>query len=185
MTVQCENREINAGELAKFIPADHVHTQVSTVRPENLPAKTGSFTQNLDTEALMHHIKELTQQVAFLTEQVKELWRRVGHGHENGQENGQQGTHLVIGPRSTRPADTEEVEFEDINSEINSEIIGENFSGNTPAATPHTREEAERALIEQALRRNRNNRRKTAEELAISERTLYRKIQKYGLDEEI
>ena len=75
--------------------------------------------------------------------------------------------------------------IEDINSEINSEIIGENFSGNTPAATPHTREEAERALIEQALRRNRNNRRKTAEELAISERTLYRKIQKYGLDEEI
>ena len=184
MTVQCENREINAEELAKFIPADHVHTQISTVSPENLPAKTGSFTQNLDTEALMHHIKELTHQVAFLTEQVKELWRRVDHASENGHEAGQQGTHLVIGRENTRPADTEEVEFEDINGEINGEIIGDNPMGNASSATPHTREEAERALIEQALRRNRNNRRKTAEELAISERTLYRKIQKYGLDEE-
>ena len=184
MTVQCENREINARELAKFIPADHVHTQISTVSPENLPAKTGSFTQNLDTEALMHHIKELTHQVAFLTEQVKELWRRVDHASENGHEAGQQGTHLVIGRENTRPADTEEVEFEDINGEINGEIIGDNPMGNASSATPHTREEAERALIEQALRRNRNNRRKTAEELAISERTLYRKIQKYGLDEE-
>ena len=109
MTVQCENREINAEELAKFIPADHVHTQISTVSPENLPAKTGSFTQNLDTEALMHHIKELTHQVAFLTEQVKELWRRVDHASENGHEAGQQGTHLVIGRENTRPADTEEV----------------------------------------------------------------------------
>ena len=76
------------------------------------------------------------------------------------------------------------MEFEDINGEINGEIIGDNPMGNASSATPHTREEAERALIEQALRRNRNNRRKTAEELAISERTLYRKIQKYGLDEE-
>ena len=39
----------------------------------------------------------------------------------------------------------------------------------------------ERAAIAEALRMSRGNRRKAAEELGISERTLYRKIKEYGL----
>jgi DNA-binding NtrC family response regulator len=40
---------------------------------------------------------------------------------------------------------------------------------------------AERALIESALRATGGHRRKAAERLGISERTLYRKIKQYGL----
>ena len=43
-------------------------------------------------------------------------------------------------------------------------------------------EDSERELIRKALERNGNNRRKTAGELKISERTLYRKIKEYGLE---
>jgi DNA-binding NtrC family response regulator len=39
----------------------------------------------------------------------------------------------------------------------------------------------ERAAIHDALRASNGNRRKTAEVLGISERTLYRKIKEYGL----
>lgn len=45
-----------------------------------------------------------------------------------------------------------------------------------------TIDEMEKYLITQSLKRNRGNRRQTARELKISERTLYRKIKEYGLD---
>lgn len=44
-------------------------------------------------------------------------------------------------------------------------------------------ENMERKAIEEALRRNRNRRKNAAIELGISERTLYRKIKDYGIEE--
>ena len=44
-------------------------------------------------------------------------------------------------------------------------------------------EKMERKLIEKALRRSRNRRKVAADELGISERTLYRKIRDYGIEE--
>ena len=38
-----------------------------------------------------------------------------------------------------------------------------------------------RQMIERALERNNGNRKKAAEELGISDRTLYRRIKKYNL----
>ena len=44
-----------------------------------------------------------------------------------------------------------------------------------------TLEDTERETIITALERNHGKRKRTAEELNISERTLYRKIKEYGL----
>jgi transcriptional regulator with PAS, ATPase and Fis domain len=44
-------------------------------------------------------------------------------------------------------------------------------------------EKKEKFLIEKALRKHRGNRRKAAEELGISERTIYRKIKEYDVNE--
>jgi transcriptional regulator with PAS, ATPase and Fis domain len=44
-------------------------------------------------------------------------------------------------------------------------------------------EQKEQDLIAKALRKHNHNRKKAAQELGISERTLYRKIKSYGLDE--
>ena len=45
-----------------------------------------------------------------------------------------------------------------------------------------TLEDSERNAVAAALRRNNGNKRKAAEQLNISQRTLYRKIHEYGLD---
>ena len=45
-----------------------------------------------------------------------------------------------------------------------------------------TLEDTERETIRRSLERNEGKRKKTAEELKISERTLYRKIKEYGLE---
>lgn len=52
----------------------------------------------------------------------------------------------------------------------------------TVPPSPRTLEDTERHTIMQALERNMGRRKKTAQELNISERTLYRKIKEYGLD---
>lgn len=46
---------------------------------------------------------------------------------------------------------------------------------------PKTLAEQEKNLIEKALKRNGYRRKKAAEELGITERTLYRKIKEYDL----
>ena len=43
-------------------------------------------------------------------------------------------------------------------------------------------EDAEKEMIRKSLERNNGKRKKTAEELKISERTLYRKIKEYNLE---
>ena len=50
-------------------------------------------------------------------------------------------------------------------------------------AQKHTLEDTERETIRRSLERNNGRRKATARELNISERTLYRKIKDYGLDE--
>ncbi len=178
MTVQCESREITAEELARFIPADHQHTQMATLQPNTLPAHVGNTTQNLDTEALMRHIKDLTRQVAFLTEEVKALWQRMEEDAPKDEKNGQLSKHLLL-PETPGGShrELEEVEFEDVANETTTATPIERN-------VPKTREEMERELILQSLRRNNFNRRKAAAELGISERTLYRKIEKYGMDQD-
>lgn len=57
--------------------------------------------------------------------------------------------------------------------EIEAEEIKENDSLNL--------DDLSKQMIEKALERNNGNRKKAAEELGISDRTLYRKINKYKL----
>ncbi len=70
--------------------------------------------------------------------------------------------------------------------------IADNQSSRHDDATPYAEEyveeslsidEQEKRLIIKALEKNRGRRKKAAEELHISERTLYRKIKEYGLEE--
>ncbi len=44
-----------------------------------------------------------------------------------------------------------------------------------------TKEEVEREMIATALTRNNGNRKKAADELGMTERTLYRRLKEYGL----
>ena len=51
-----------------------------------------------------------------------------------------------------------------------------------PGPPPTTMEESERRLVEQALREHDGNIQAAAKALGVSRGTLYRKIDKYGLD---
>jgi len=75
---------------------------------------------------------------------------------------------------------------------LHSSVTPPSRSSVMPESAPYAEEyveeslsidEQEKRLIIKALEKNRGRRKKAAEELHISERTLYRKIKEYGLDE--
>ena len=89
----------------------------------------------------------------------------------------------VVPPASAGPEESWDVE-EPI------EVLAEEGLEDTPGAgavvyrSGMTMEDMERAAIAAALLEVRGNRRKAAQMLAIGERTLYRKIKKFGMDED-
>lgn len=96
-----------------------------------------------------------------------------------------------------------DIDPNDISSHLREQMESESLGINRPAPVPYddeveddekneleeffdgkeipSIEEAEKFLIEQALRRYEGNRRKASEALGVSERTLYRKLDQYGL----
>ena len=74
----------------------------------------------------------------------------------------------ILQPETSVKPDAQEIEAEEIK-----EMEDENSSLNLS--------DLNRQMIERALERNNGNRKKAADELGISDRTLYRKIKKYGL----
>lgn len=54
----------------------------------------------------------------------------------------------------------------------------------TPEQESLNLSELSRQMLEKALERNNGNRKKAAQELGISDRTLYRRLKQYGLDQE-
>ena len=82
--------------------------------------------------------------------------------------------------------ETNEVEYSEVatdEKEDNSvEPIAVEKAGLLHNSGSMTLEDTERETIRLSLERNGGKRRRAAEELNISERTLYRKIKEYGLD---
>ncbi|MDE6447281.1 MAG: helix-turn-helix domain-containing protein, partial [Muribaculaceae bacterium] len=62
-------------------------------------------------------------------------------------------------------------------------ILSEVLNDTASDATPLSLEDTEREAIAEALRRNNGDKRRAAEQLGISPRTLYRKIHDFGLSE--
>lgn len=83
-----------------------------------------------------------------------------------------------------KPQESKEVEYSEVIGEEREAtqiepVMVESVQGRTSSMTL---EDTERETIRRSLERNGGKRRRTAEELNISERTLYRKIKEYGLD---
>ena len=72
--------------------------------------------------------------------------------------------------------------YDDVNGDIN-EVTVEDVAHETEDDDSLSLERQEKEMILKALRRNNNKRKYAAQALGISERTLYRKIKQYAIDE--
>ncbi len=171
ISVVSEERRITLEVLKRYVPEDAETTEVLDINHNK--KEEHSFSEERDM--IYGFIYELRKQVADLRNRVAEL--------EGGQSHKSDSVakvpaglpapkHLttdipVVTPSSSDYGSSDWIDVEDVE----------------PSEGAHSAvEQAEKKMIEDALRKHHNRRKIVADALGMSERTLYRKIKKYGLE---
>lgn len=139
--------------------------------------------------------KEMLYKVIFeMRQQLIEVREKLGMNTASGMSH--PAHHLIASESSSVSSEPGSIHVEKSPSSLSESLedIEEALEVETTAYTPsatvtsassstviRTMEEIEKEAIQQALERNNGNKRKAADELQISERTIHRKIQDYGL----
>lgn len=199
MSVLSKEREIGLDALLQFIPKDEESTQLAPIPQQNV----GQHSYESEREILYKILYELRGNVSDLRREMNSLRKQLDEARGlNGAQGFSQSqpidnsiipANYPIDVTSSRTSDiiqshsdmlnshpdlihsrpeAQEVEAEEI-KDFDNEEMGENESLNLSKLG--------RQMIEKALERNNGNRKKAADELGISDRTLYRRIKKYGL----
>lgn len=169
-----QEREITAEVLKKYLTNPNMEQLPALLQTENQQSRT------------FNNEREILYQVLFdMRNDINELKKRLDMPTPTPQST----VPSVVEPpaypvaplvRTTEPeedifpTDYEEVKYMDEEADVKSREAHQQ---------PLSLEEVEKQMIKQALERHNGKRRNAAQDLKISERTLYRKIKEYGLEE--
>lgn len=207
MSVLSREREIDAQTLTQFIPRDEESTQLATIQKDG----KDDHSYASERELLYKILYELRGNVSDLRREMNSLRKQLDEARQLGGTGGyvspvQPNTQVApvssvspvpavssvpsVSPVSSVPPITDLDELQHIRQEIATRSIRGTYKPEAEdAEIEEIKEENEnlnlsdlsKQMIEKALERNNGNRKKAAEELGISDRTLYRKINKYKL----
>ena len=193
-----QQREISAQILRNYLPKED---------PDRLPAL---FSTSGRDQKSFNSEREILYQVLFDMKKDMNDLKKIVHNIMNGQQtdNIQPDTHYSSGFLSknetristsnsaaeykTDKANIDTSKYGDVDDDETYQVAEEYHEDEeyheekvgTPKI-PITLEDMERQMIQRALDKYRGKRKSAAEELEISERTLYRKIKEYGLDKNL
>ncbi len=185
------NRNINGRTLASYLP-DSVVTNLPALVPDK--KSESDFTNEreilykilFDMRADITDLKKLTMELmqngntSKVQENNKGLIQRI-YGQEGGRSDFEQFSHHpeVYSPQ---PAVSRAEPIIDHHDDEDDDYDGNYLYADTVEEEETLRlDEKEIELIKKALERNKGKRKAAADELGISERTLYRKIKQYDL----
>lgn len=173
MSVLSEKREIGAETLRQFIPQDPESMELTTV------GQPGQHSYESEREILYKILYELRGNITDLRRDMMNLRKQLDESRNLQEAASSLQTSIIstgktnvpmVSPRkspiATYTPSAEDAEAEEIETEL--ESLNLNDLG--------------RQMVEKALERNDGSRKKAAQELGISDRTLYRRIKQYGLD---
>lgn len=150
-------KTITPDVLQHYLPVSSYAPAIATGGPRT----TAEHSYDRDRDALFNMIFGMQRRIDELSNEV------AGLRSAQQQPAGQECVRLIADGRRDQAEMPDDVSY--------SEVVNE-----APAASLR---ETERDTIIKVLERNGGRRKETAKELRISERTLYRKIKEYGLEE--
>lgn len=163
MSVLSEERMISGTTIHKFIPEDAESTQLATIDTN------GSHSYESERELLYKILYELRGNVSDLRREMNNLRKQMDNTHTSNTMRPDATLPSIIRDRQSDASHTTPTVMDAVAEEI-SEPESLNL------------EDLGRQMVAKALERNGGNRKKAAQELGISDRTLYRRIKQYGLD---
>ncbi len=169
ISILSPERTITPEILARFIPKDQESTQLATIHRDN-----GDHSFENEREILYKILFELRGNVNDMRREMSQLKKQL----EEVQGGATANTPAPLPTTQLAPiAPIESIkpDFEDAVAEeyVEPETERENLNLN----------DLSKQMLEKALERNNGNRKKAAQELGISDRTLYRRLKQYGLDD--
>ena len=182
MSVLSKERVIDAKILTQFIPQDEETTQLATISGGN----KGEHSYENERELLYKILYELRGNVSDLRRDMNSLRKQLDEARQlNGAEGFVTPSRMQPIEPINYPATMSKAQgFTSINDIQKPEAMDaevEEISDNNESLNLN---DLSRQMIEKALERNNGNRKKAAQELGISDRTLYRRIKRYGLGNE-
>ncbi len=168
MSILCKTREVDAVTLQQFIPQDPESTQLAKI------AGSGSHSYESERDILYKILYELRGNISDLRREMNNLRKQIDDNRKidsvttydsNLPALAGNNHYDAVNTQPQRQPSIEDVEAEEISE---AESLNLNDIG--------------RQTVEKALERNGGNRKKAAQELGISDRTLYRRIKQYGLE---
>ena len=176
MSVIAEKRVSDREEILRFIPQDTESTELALVDKGQ-----GSHSYESEREILYKILYELRGNVSDLRRDLNNVRKQLETYRE--LEETAHYRHLATEGAQTLPATTQDA-FRPDDKEVEDAVAEE-----IQETRPQREEESlnlndnQRQMVVRALERNNGNRKKAAQELGISDRTLYRRIKEYGLED--
>ena len=176
MSVIAEKRVIDREEILRFIPQDTESTELALVDKGQ-----GSHSYESEREILYKILYELRGNVSDLRRDLNNVRKQLETYRE--LEETAHYRHLATEGAQTLPATTQDAFRPD------DMVVEDAVAEEIQETRPQKEEESlnlndnQRQMVVRALERNNGNRKKAAQELGISDRTLYRRIKEYGLED--
>lgn len=167
--LSAENKEISAEGLSNFIPKDPTLPALyNQNNPSDISEREILYKVLFDLKKDVTELKKIVMENPAHAEKFSSISGDVNHFESIQSEHRPETPPILLNIKPSTP----EVESEDV-EDISHETEDDSLSI----------EKKEKELIIRALAKNRNKRKYAARDLGISERTLYRKIKEYGLEE--
>ena len=178
MSVLSTEREIDAKALTQFIPEDPESTELAPI------SKNGSHSYESEREILYKILYELRGNVSDLRQEMANLRKQLD---ETQHLNSVGGFNAKL---SSVANEEEHLPAPEVHPVVRHHAVTVNPLPIVDAEAEEIAEpkslnlnDFERKMVVEALEKNGGNRKKAARDLGISDRTLYRRIRQYGLDE--
>ena len=172
ISILSPERTITAATLSQFIPQDQETTQLATIHREG-----GDHSFENEREILYKILFELRGNVNDMRREMGLLKKQLDDVQAAKPATidplPAPLTPSALSPLTPHPSPLASVEDAIAEEYVEPEREPENLNLN----------DVSKQMLEKALERNHGNRRKAAQELGISDRTLYRRLKQYGLDQ--